>query len=153
MSTQAQTRRRESRQLIEHMLSEREEMLVLLWKVSGRDADGDHQPEAEALRQFLTILVDYIASAHFGLYRRLAEGRERRQAVVNKAAEVYPLIVQTTDAAMAFNDKYGDRKAAHEDPDLPNELSALAEQLVDRIALEDEVIEAMLGVTVESLGA
>ena len=35
----------------------------------------------DVLNDFLEILVDYIASGHFGLYRRIAEGTERRSPV------------------------------------------------------------------------
>lgn len=151
MGVQTHRRRYETRKLVEHMLREREEMLVLLWKVSGRDGDPIHKPDPDLVKRFLAILVDYIASAHFGLYQRLAEGTERRRAVVDKAAEVYPRIIETTDAVMAFNDKYGERVRV--DKELAAELSALAERLVDRIADEDQVIEAMLGVPVESITA
>jgi regulator of sigma D len=143
MTEEAFARRSQTRERVDHMLREREEMLVLLWKLSGRG--GKHDPEEEPLRRFLSILVDYIASAHFGLYQRLTEGTERRQAVIRAAAQLYPRIVQSTDAAVAFNDKYSKKRNAHKARGLKRDLSALAEVLAERIRLEDQIIEAMLG--------
>ena len=95
-----------TRELIDKMLSERQEMLVLLWKVSGLESFQPGKSLKDLLTEFCEILVDYMASGHFGLYQRIVEGTERRQPVLTLARDIYSRIEQTTQAAIAFNDKY-----------------------------------------------
>jgi regulator of sigma D len=95
--------------------------------------------------EFCELLVDYIASAHFGLYQRLSVGRERRRAVVDLAMEIYPGIDRTTQIALAFNDKYGGVTLSGDLTALHRDLSHLGEILASRIDLEDRLITAMLG--------
>ncbi len=141
----ASSRRPQTRQLIDHMLAERDAMLMLLWKVSGRDGALPQAPDHGVLDDFNALLVDYIAAGHFGLYQRLTEGTERRQPVLDVAGEIYPRISATTEAAVAFNDRYAERADAHLDPRLPDDLGKLAELLAERMVLEDQLIAALTG--------
>jgi len=137
-------RRQHTHQLIDHLLNERESMLMLLWKVSGRNGALPHAPEPQQLADFISVLVDYVAASHFGLYQRLSEGTERRRAVREVAAEVYDRILESTDQVLAFNERYGDRRDAHLDPRLAEDAVRLAEALAERVALEDRIIAALL---------
>jgi regulator of sigma D len=134
-----------SRKLIEDMLRERQQVLVLLWELSKLDLSAPDESLRETLEEFQEILVDYIAAAHFGLYQRIAEGNERRQAVLATAREIYGRIVRTTDIAVEFSEKYD----APDDETIANRLAAdlslLAEELTSRIELEDRLILAMVG--------
>ncbi len=138
-------RRRQSRELIDHMLAEREAMLMLLWKVSGRVEHDHSDTDIATYSEFISVLVDYIAAGHFGLYQRLADGTERREPVNAVAARVYPRIAQISDAALDFNDRFGEDPGSAEPATLNGAVEALAELLVERIGLEDCLIEAMLG--------
>lgn len=141
-------RRVRTRALIEKMLDERRQVLVLLLRVSGVEPYGSGQPATETLHAFRQLLTDYIASAHFGLYERIADGTERRQPVLQVALRTYERIAQTTETAMAFADAYDDLTGDGALPspgDLHGELSTLGEALATRIELEDELIVAMLG--------
>ena len=91
-STTAQHPRARSQKMIEDMLQQRTRMLVLLWELSKSNLEKLDQVTREMLDEFLETLVDYIAAGHFGLYQRIAEGNERRQAVVEAAKETYPRI-------------------------------------------------------------
>ena len=141
----ATDRRPQTRQMIDHMLAERDAMLMLLWKVSGREGALPESPDHGVLDEFNALLVDYIAAGHFGLYQRLTEGTERRQPVLDVAGDIYPRIAATTEAAIAFNDRYAERSDAHLDPRLPDDLANLAELLAERMVLEDQLIAAMVG--------
>jgi len=99
----------------------------------------------KALREFCEALIDYTASAHFQLYRYLADNRERRTSVMNVADELYPKIVETTDQILRFNDKYEAMSLDNSVEFLAVDLSNLAECIADRIQCEDEVISAMSG--------
>jgi len=134
-----------SRKLIEDMLQERQQMLVLLWELSKQDLAQPDQAVHETLEDFQEILVDYIAAAHFGLYQRIAEGNERRQAVVDIAREIYPRIARTTDIAVEFTEKYDHPDDATISAALNRDLSRLGEELTSRIELEDRLIQAMIG--------
>ncbi|MCZ6663704.1 MAG: Rsd/AlgQ family anti-sigma factor [Gammaproteobacteria bacterium] len=134
-----------SRKLIEDMLQQRQQMLVLLWELSKLDFAKVDQNIRETLEEFQEILVDYIATGHFGLYQRISEGTERRQSVLETAREIYPRIAKTTDVAVEFTDKYEALDAPVIEARLTTDLSTLAEEIATRIELEDRLILAMLG--------
>jgi regulator of sigma D len=139
------TPRAQTRALIEKMLAERQEMLVLLCKVSGLAPFMPDKPVKTVLTEFCQILVDYIASAHFGLYRRIAEGTERRRPVIEVAKELYPAIDATTQAAVEFNERYEKLVGTVYLETLHQDLSRLGEMLATRVDLEDRLISSMLG--------
>ena len=140
-----QERRGSGQQLIEHMLKERNELFSLLLKVSSDNADDDPFGSISDLEEFLQLLVDYIAAAHFGLYQRIAEGKERRKPVSELAVEIYPRIEQTTEIALAFDEKYNSENENRDLTNLQSDLSRLCEELSTRIELEDRLINSMLG--------
>ncbi len=143
--------RNQCRKLVAQILRGREEALVRLSQLSRADrfADG----AAPLLDEFCDSLVDYVAIAHFVLYRRLGEGAERRRAVVEVASEVYPAIERSTRMALDFNDRYGGCTTTPVASALKHDLSVLGEALAGRMDLEDRLITAMLGEPYSALGA
>lgn len=141
----AKAARPRSRKLVEDMLQERQQMLVLLWELSKLDLRKTDESTRQTLEDFQEILVDYIAAAHFGLYQRIAEGNERRQAVLDIAREIYPRIARSTDIAVEFTEKYDNPSADTVTAKLADDLSLLGEELTSRIELEDRLILAMVG--------
>ncbi len=138
-----QERRAGSRELVRKLLAERTEMLVLFCRLAGLEPFKEEKQRTSAqrlLQEFCQVLVDYIAAGHFGLYERIANGSERRQALAELAARYYPRIAETTDAALAFNDKYDCEDHCELTADLANDLSHLGEQLAARIELEDQLL-------------
>jgi len=148
MSSEAQEqreRRSGTRTLIDKMLTERQRMLVLFERVAGVEPYADEMPNDELLQEFSQILVDYIASGHFGLYERISEGKERRRGIVKLAEELYPRIANTTQVAIEFNDVYEKANGESISDNLSNMLSKLGEELAVRIELEDQLISEMIG--------
>ncbi len=148
MSSEAQEqreRRSGTRTLIDKMLTERQRMLVLFERVAGVEPYADETPNDELLQEFSQILVDYIASGHFGLYERISEGKERRRGIVKLAEELYPRIADTTQAAIEFNDVYEKANGKVISDNLSPMLSKLGEELAVRIELEDQLISEMIG--------
>ena len=148
MSSEAQEqreRRSGTRTLIDKMLTERQRMLVLFERVAGVEPYADEMPNDELLQEFSQILVDYIASGHFGLYERISEGKERRRGIVKLAEELYPRIANTTQVAIEFNDIYEKANGESISDNLSNMLSKLGEELAVRIELEDQLISEMIG--------
>ena len=133
-------RDKELTQRIQRMLKQRNQLLQLLLEISQQ---GAARSPAE-FEKFLEILVDYIAAGYFNLYERISEGRERRKAVADLAVKVYPRIEQTTNIALAFEEKYNPDKTAADFSALLADLSDLGEALSTRMELEDQLIELLL---------
>ena len=148
MSSEAQVqrdRRSGTRSLIGKMLSERQRMLVLFERLAGVEPYADELPNDALLQEFSQVLVDYIASGHFGLYERITEGKERRRGIVKLAEELYPRIADSTQVAVEFNDVYERSNGKDISAELTQMLSKLGEGLAVRIELEDQLISEMLG--------
>lgn len=136
-------RRRKSSEKLDALVRSRTETLSLLAQLANRQPFTADQAMERALRRFCEALIDYTASAHFQLYRYLADNCERRQAVLELADELYPRIVETTDTILRFNDKYDSMSLDNSIEFLAHDLSSLGECIADRIQYEDRVINAM----------
>ena len=149
-STSAGTERRARlHDTISSLVKLRQDVVVSYCKLSGvssfdnRDVE-QHMVEADQLRRFCQIMVDYTAMGHFEVYQRIIEGKERRRAVKEVAAEVYPSIAQTTDYLVDFNDKYDSFEGTVEDVEmLASDLSRLGEVITIRGELEDQILAAL----------
>ncbi|HHJ13605.1 MAG TPA: Rsd/AlgQ family anti-sigma factor [Gammaproteobacteria bacterium] len=142
-------RRSRSREKLATLVRTRTETLSLYTELARQRPFEADEATREALQDFCQALIDYAASAHFQLYRYIADKLERRAAVLDIAGSVYPRIVQTTDAILRFNDKYENVDVMScEEPllqELADDLSLLGETLAERIQLEDKVISAITG--------
>jgi regulator of sigma D len=138
-------RRGGSRDMVRKLITERTEMFVLYCRLAGL-APYEEKPKNgvhELLQEFCQVLVDYIAAGHFSLYERIVSGTERRKEVSDLAAQVYPRIAETTEAALAFNDRYDTDQLFELSASFHDELSQLGEQLATRIELEDQMLKIM----------
>lgn len=140
-------RRGDSHERLDALVSSRTATLALLAELATRQPFNPDPSMEKALRRFCEALIDYTASAHFQLYRYLADKRERRHNVLSLADKLYPTIVETTDVILRFNDKYEAMSVDNSVEFLAVDLSNLGECLADRLQCEDEVIEAMRGRT------
>ena len=145
-----QERRAGTQKMLAKLHAERTEMLVLFCRVAGLQTvpdaagkKGDNKSVQMLLQKFCQILVDYIATAHFSLYERIAGGTERRRTVADLAEKLYPSIAETTQIALDFNDKYDCEDHCNNLHHLQNDLSKLGEVLAQRIELEDQIIKLM----------
>ena len=145
----ANDRRSRTRKEIKQLISERNEVLSLYCNIAG--CDGNHPLDLDALdietlQEFCQILIDYIATGHFELYRRISEGEERRTDMVKLANAIYPRIEETTKVAVDFNDMFdgGNSYTKELKQQLPEHLSRLGEELATRIELEDQLINTLL---------
>lgn len=141
---QAVERRTGTRDMIDKLLVERKEMLALYWQVAGLEPSTANDPVTEHLQEFCEVLVDYIAFGHFEVYDRISRGDERREAVVKLAENIYPRILDATDVAVAFNDKYDESDHTLKLDELPSDLSKLGEAIAARIEYEDQLIAVLL---------
>ena len=136
-------RRGNAAEKLDVLVSSRTATLALLAELATRQPFHPEPSMEKALREFCEALIDYTASAHFQLYRYLSDNRERRSSVLSIADKLYPVIVETTDVILRFNDKYESMSFDNSVEFLAVDLSNLGECLADRIQSEDQVIVAM----------
>lgn len=136
-------RRHRTRELIDNLIGERRQMWILYQRLAGVQF-AEQKSDPGLLKEFVLILIDYIATGHFGLYERIESGGERRKGVLKLADELYPKIAASTSAAVAFNDRYESRPTTEVTDELSRDLSILGENLAQRIELEDRLIEGLL---------
>jgi len=150
-SPTGQERRERLEHTIDSLTKLRQEVVVGYCRLAGvssfdRRESEDHSIEPDALRSFCQIMVDYTAMGHFEVYQRIIEGKERRKAVKQVAAQVYPAIAETTDWLVDFNDKYDAFDGTDEDVEmLAGDLSRLGEIITVRGELEDQILAALRG--------
>lgn len=143
-------RRDYTRDQIAKLLDERQEMLVLFCELAGvipsqlDETISIGKPVNQKIREFCQKMIDYIAAGHFAIYDRLANGGERRQEVRDAAAVVYSGIEDTTDIAIAFNDKYDDHDHQLDFSNFQNDLSMLGESMSNRADYEDRLIDTLI---------
>ena len=102
-------RRSRTRKEIKQLISERNEVLSLYCSLAGCDNNETadvNDIDTEILQEFCQLLIDYIATGHFELYRRISEGEERRTDMIRLANAIYPRIERTTKIAVDFNDMF-----------------------------------------------
>ncbi len=143
----AQDRRAGSREMVRKLLTERTEMFVLYCRLAGlapyQGKPAGKNDVHELLQEFCQVLVDYIAAGHFSVYERIVSRTERRKELADLAAELYPRISETTEVALAFNDRYDTEALFELSGEFHEELSNLGEQLASRIEMEDKLLKIL----------
>ncbi|MEE9492080.1 MAG: Rsd/AlgQ family anti-sigma factor [Gammaproteobacteria bacterium] len=142
-------RRSASTEKLATLVQTRTATLSKYTSLAGQRPFSEQADLSNVLREFCETLIDYTASAHFQLYRYIAEKMERRTAVREIASQVYPHIIKTTDTILNFNDKYENIMSCNKRNELcktlDEDLSHLGEALAERIHFEDQVISAIAG--------
>jgi len=144
MQTDTTDRRQQTRDKILKLLEDRQHMLVSYCELAGLEPYVSDKPVEEKLRSFCQRLVDYLASGHFAIYSRVSEGKERRQHVIAVAHEVMPRIADSTEIAIAFNDKYDGSDHELKFDGLASDMEMLGECLGSRADYEDRLINALI---------
>jgi regulator of sigma D len=141
-------RRARTRKEIKQLIAERNSVLSQYYNLASHADQNpkDNEETLELLQEFCQDLVDYLATGHFEIYRRIEEKEERRSEIVQLADEVFDRITETTAVAVAFNDLYDTSENFNPDvlKQLPKQLSKLGEELATRIDLEDRFINTLL---------
>lgn len=136
-------RRNQSHKMINELLTLRQQVWSLYCKIADLEPFSADKPIDSTLDEFCQVMVDYISLGHFGIYQRIADGKERRGKVIETAEQTYPRIADTTQSAVEFNDKYEKLNGNEMLVSLSADLSQLGEELALRIELEDHLIEAV----------
>jgi regulator of sigma D len=137
-------RRPQTSKMVDELLQEREQVWALFSELSGMKPFVPEVTLTAKVQEFCQILIDYISLGHFGVYRRIMDGTERRRRALETAQAVYPRIEEATDVALAFNDRYETLELAAVGADLEQELGRLGEALLTRFELEDQLMESLM---------
>ncbi|MDH5388957.1 MAG: sigma D regulator [Gammaproteobacteria bacterium] len=142
-------RRTRTRREIKQLIAERNSVLSQYYNLTSHidDYDTDDVDSLkELLQDFCQDMVDYIATGHFEIYHRIEDGIERRNEILELSEEVFHKIIDTTKAAINFNDLYDFSDELNLDSlkNFPHQLSELGQNLATRIELEDRFINTLL---------
>lgn len=147
--TSAVDRRAKLHNTIASLIERRQRVATAYCALAGVSSLGARdvetlRPHTDQLSSFCQAMVDYTAMGHFEVYQRIIEGKERRQAVKDVAAEIYPAIAETTDYLLGFNDKYDDTEGKSIDTSLlVDDLPKLGDIIDLRGDLEDQILAAL----------
>ena len=149
MSNESESERRaRTKKEIKQLIAKRNAVLSEYYSLAKQTEDINHDlaTTREQLEEFCQDLVDYMATGHFEIYRRIEDGSERRDEMLKLANKIMPRINDTTQIAVAFNDIYDDTSSMKDEAfaQLPNYLSKLGQELSTRIDLEDQFINTLL---------
>ncbi|MDH5711789.1 MAG: sigma D regulator [Gammaproteobacteria bacterium] len=142
-------RRIRTKKEIKQLIAERNHVLSQFYGLTHHIDDpkkGDLETLHELLQEFCQDLIDYIATGHFEIYRRIEERQERRHEILELSDEVFHKILDTTKVAINFNDLYDFSNDLNPEvlKEFPMQLSELGQNLAVRIELEDRFINTLL---------
>ncbi|RTE85709.1 MULTISPECIES: sigma D regulator [Gammaproteobacteria] len=134
-------------QSIDRWLEERQLLLIQYCKLAGLPPYAEHKgqlPSLQDIHDFCETLVDYVSAGHFELYDHILEQADAKDPHTQQVAEqVYPLLAITTEAALKFNDAYGDTDDDKNLKQFDVDLSAVGEAVEARLELEDKLLQLL----------
>ncbi|MBB1364427.1 sigma D regulator [Shewanella sp. SR44-4] len=136
-----------SHNLIDQWLNHRRKLLIQYFIVAGLAPYSRSEkslPSMDQVKQFCAQLVDYVSEGHFEVYNNVIKACEKfGETSIETANALLPLISESTDTALDFNDKYTDASDEQVLYQLDNDLSHLAQAMESRFELEDELLELL----------
>ncbi len=132
--------------LISRWLKERQELILLYCKVDGlKEFVQADTPINVRVHALCDVLIDYVSAGHFEVYQHLMKEAEQFQDDYQTTIDrILPLIQQSTEIALDFNERYSDAELEPEDMQrLSQDLNKLGVKMVERFDLEDQLIESL----------
>lgn len=129
--------------LLTGWLKERREVLGRYTQIAVA-LDSSAEPAALRGRQqaLCELLVDYVSAGHFEVFHQLLNEAETfADGSESLAGQLIPVIGDTTEVILAYEEKYGDGGDYPET--LKRDLSSLGEVLESRFVLEDRLIAGL----------
>jgi regulator of sigma D len=126
-------------QTIDKWLQERQALLVTYCSLAGINKQSECLPDADEIADFCGALLDYLSAGHFEVFEILTENDSDLHGQALKE-DLYPKLTKTTDAALAFNDRFAEAITSEQAAGFDSALAELGETLEERFALEDELI-------------
>ncbi len=132
--------------MISRWLKERQELIVLYCKVDGlKEFSNQDTPISIRVQALCDVLIDYVSAGHFEIYQILMKEAEQFNEDYQQTIDrILPLIQQSTELALDFNDRYSAAELEQEDLEkLARDLNELGEKMVERFDLEDKLIDSL----------
>ncbi|GAB3001678.1 sigma D regulator [Psychrosphaera aestuarii] len=133
--------------VIDAWLAERQELLVKYCQLAGLppfESVKNSLPDHVAITNFCQILIDYLSAGHFEIYDSIVKQCSENGAESAALAQrLYPLITETTQLLVDFNDKYANLPSDKELNAFDYDLSEVGTTLEQRMELEDELIHIL----------
>ena len=131
--------------IIERWLHSRQALIVEFCAVSGvHQYTPNTQRSKLRLQKFCQLLVDYVSAGHFEIYYELIrEGEEFQDGSDKLGKALLPLVDESTERALSFNDAYATADCDKVIPELSETLSQLGETMVSRFDIEDQLINVL----------
>lgn len=146
-NTQAKQRWGGQDTALDRWLEERQSLLVQYCSLAGLPPYSENRgqlPPLADIHRFCETLVDYVSAGHFELYDHILKAAgEHDKHAADVADQVYPQISETTETALAFNDRFGDADNLDPLKDFDNQLSTLGEAIEARLELEDKLLQLL----------
>ncbi|MEE2733114.1 MAG: sigma D regulator [Pseudomonadota bacterium] len=130
--------------MISRWLKERQELIVLYCKVDGlKQFSTQDTPITIRVQALCDVLIDYVSAGHFEIYQVLMKEAEQFNDDYQQTIDrILPLIQQSTELALDFNDQYSSAELCESNMDkLARDLNQLGEKMVERFDLEDKLID------------
>lgn len=136
-----------SSKLVDQWLQSRRELLISYFQLAGLppyQSDDGALPDAEDVKHFCGLLMDYVSAGHFEVYDQVASACEQHGPQSRKLAEeLLPQINNSTDSALDFNDRYTSEISDEQMLKLDGDLSKLGQAMEERFELEDRLLETL----------
>lgn len=135
-----------SHSAIDNWINARKLLLVEYCRLAGLPPFDTHRqslPGKEVVETFCEMLMDYVSAGHFEFYDKIVEGSQANGEGKSLADEVYPLIADTTEQALNFNDCYAEIEDDHDMEGFDKHLSDLGQAMEARFELEDKLIQTL----------
>ncbi|MEE1675710.1 MULTISPECIES: sigma D regulator [Agarivorans] len=140
---QAQAKWGGASQVIDAWLDARKQLLIAYCELAGLppyDSDERSLPALSQITQFCQQLVDYASTGHFEIYEQIVSECANDGDTL-PGEKLLPQITETTDTALAFNDKYAEVNEDLELGSFDKDLSLLGQEMEVRFAIEDELLD------------
>ncbi|GGB17414.1 Rsd/AlgQ family anti-sigma factor [Agarivorans gilvus] len=140
---QAQAKWGGASQVIDAWLSARKKLLIAYCELAGLppyDKLDRSLPDASKISQFCEQLVDYVSTGHFEIYEQIVN-ECANDGDTTPGERLLPLITETTDIALSFNDSYAEVDENIELNSFDRDLSQLGQEMEERFEVEDELLD------------
>jgi regulator of sigma D len=126
---------------ITEWLKERQELLVLFYKINGMQpfADDCLETEEEVFKRFSQLLIDYLSCGHLEVFQQLSEENEKLNSHNSKLdrAVITQIYTNTKDIMQLMVNENGKTTNLKT---LKNNLDQLGQQIALRVELEDKLV-------------
>ena len=137
----------DSERLLDHavqeLLEERKQLLSLFCELAGIGENIAGAQPQRLLQRFCQLLIDYASLWQFEIHDLLLRSDGRHEQACRELERLQPVILEASDAALEFNDRYDASDHLLDLSGVEAHLSQLGETLATRFDAEDRIISVI----------